>query len=178
MRHRLIALPLAVLASLILATVALAGGWAHVTVDNAPVDPPAGGGTPIELSVLQHGVTPVSWPGVTVVATDATSGTVVRAQAQAKGPEGSYVATIVFPTAGEWTLTFESAELEMAGSVAMKVAPAVTATQPGTAAATASALDVMPVLLLLFAAIVALAIGGLVVKGRRVLGETRVPVRN
>ena len=54
-----------------------------------------------------------SWPNLTVVATDTATGTVVRTEAQAQGPVGTYVATIVFPTAGDWTLTFESTELEM-----------------------------------------------------------------
>ena len=178
MRHRLIALPLAVLATLAFVSVALAGGWAQVTVKDAPVDPPAGGETTINLNVLQHGVTPVSWPGLTVVATDATSGAVVRAEAQAKGPEGSYVATIVFPSAGEWTLTFDSAELEMEGSVAMNVAPAAAAVQPETATPAASTFDAMPLLILLIAAAVALAIAGLIVRSARASRHTRVLVRN
>ena len=182
MRHRFIALPLAALASLALATVALAGGWAQVTVEDMPTDPPAGGGTPIELSVFQHGVTPVSWPHLTVVATDATSGTVVRTNAQAKGPEGSYVATINFPSAGEWNLTFDSPELEMSGSAAINVAPAVVAVQPPAAAAAsagpaASTFDATPLLLLLVAALAVLAISGLALKARRAVDETRVSVR-
>ena len=176
MRHRFVAPLLAAIASLALASVALAGGWAQVTVKDAPVDPPAGGETTINLDVLQHGVTPVSWPGLTVVGTDATSGAVVRAEAHAKGPEGSYVATIVFPTAGEWTLTFDSAELDMQGSVALSVAPAVAAAGLNAAAPAASTFDAMPLLLLLVAATVALAIAGLVVRNGRA-GATRVSVR-
>ena len=177
MLHRLIALPLAVLASLVLATAAGAGGWAQVTVTNAPTDPPAGGGTPIELSVLQHGVTPVSWPTLTVVATDATSGTVVRADAKAEGAEGTYVASIVFPTAGNWNLTFESAELDMSGSAAVSVAPPGVAAQPAAATTAASNFDAAPLLFLLIAAAVALAIAGFAFKGRRALGTRQVSVR-
>jgi hypothetical protein len=179
MRHRFIALPLAVLASLALASVALAGGWAQVTVKEAPIDPPAGGETTINLNVLQHGVTPVSWPTLNVVATDATSGAVVRAEAQAQGPVGSYVATIVFPRAGDWTLTFDSAELEMEGSVAMSVAaPAVAAAGLAAAAPAASTFDAMPLLLLLVVVAAALAIAGLALRGRAASANTRVPVRN
>ena len=177
MLHRLTALPLAVLASLALASAAFAGGWAQVTVMDAPTDPPAGGGTPIELSVLQHGVTPVSWPTLTVVATDATSGTVVRAEAEAKGAEGSYIATVVFPSAGEWTLTFESAELDMSGSAAVSVAPPMVAAQPVAAATAASNLDAAPLLFLLIAAAVAVAVAGFALKGRRALGTRQVSVR-
>lgn len=176
MLHRLIALSLALLATLALASVAIAGGWAQVTVKEIPTDPPAGGGTPIELSVLQHGVTPVSWPTLTVVATDAASGTVVRTEAKAEGPSGSYLATIVFATAGDWTLTFESAELVMSGSAAISVAPAVAAAQPGTVAP-AAAFDAAPLLLLLIAAAVILAIAGLVSRGRRALGDAGVSIK-
>jgi len=178
MRQPLIALPLAALASLALASVAVAGGWAQVTVTDVPTDPPAGGGTPIELRVLQHGVTPVSWPTLTVVATDATSDAVVRTEAEATGPEGSYVATIVFPSAGEWTLTFESAELEMAGSVAISVAPLIAAVQPGATAPAPSAFDATPLLLVIVAAAIALAIAGLALRSRGVEGDRRVSVKN
>jgi len=178
MGHRFIALPLATLVTLALASVALAGGWAQVTVKDAPIDPPAGGETTINLDVLQHGVTPVSWPHLTVVATDSTSGAVVRTEAQAKGPEGSYVATIVFPRAGEWTLTFDSAELEIAGSVAVDVAPPVVTAQAAVAAPATAAFDVMALLLVLFLATGALAIAGLALRSRGVSTDTQVPVRN
>ncbi len=177
MRHRLVAPPLAALAVLALASVALAGGWAQVIVTDAPVDPPAGEETTVELGVFQHGVTPVSWPGLTVIATDAKSGTVVRAEAVAKGPEGSYVATIVFPTAGEWTLTFDSTELVMGGSGSLTIAPAVNAVQPGAATSTAQAFDVMPLVLVLLAAVVALIITGQVLHSRGASGDTRVSAR-
>lgn len=181
MRHRLIALPLAALASLALASVALGGGWAQVTVQGAPPDPPAGEETTIQLSVLQHGVTPVSWPRLTVVATETGSSAVVSTKAQPKGPEGTYVATILFPSAGEWTLTFVSPDLEMAGSVALNVAPAVAAAPVGVAAEPAAAdpaSDSMPVVLVLLAAVAALAIGGgLLVRGRRTAGESSLSVR-
>ena len=181
MRHASIAIPLAALASLVLAAVALAGGWAQVSGTNVPVDPHAGESSTFELRVLQHGRTPVSWPGLTVVATDATSGAVVRAEAKAVGPEGSYVASIVFPSAGEWTLTFQSAELIMEGSVALQVAPPVAAVPagaetPGEAPVTV-AFDMVPMVLVLLAGAVALAIGGLVLRTRRESADTRVSAR-
>jgi hypothetical protein len=181
MRRRFIALPLAALASLALASVAMAGGWAQVTIKDRPVDPVAGQETTIELNVHQHGITPVSWPTLTVVATDATSGAVIRTEAEAQGPAGSYVATMVFPSAGEWALTFESAELEMAGSFAMNVAPGViaaqAAVQAGAAAPVASTFDVMPLLLLLVAAAIALAIAGVALRSRGAAGGARVSAR-
>jgi hypothetical protein len=179
MRHRFIALPIAAFAILALASLTLGGGWAQVTAKEAPVDPPAGGETTINLSVLQHGVTPVSWPRLTVIATDAISGTVVRTDAKAKGPTGAYVASIIFPSAGEWTLTFDSPELVMEGSIAMNVAPVLAAAQTAVAtSAAASTFDVVPLLLLLLvAAAIALAIAGLVLRNGRESGAKKVLAR-
>ena len=166
MRHRSIALPLAVLALFAVASIAFAGGWAQVNVTNVPADPPPGEETTIQLNVLQHGMTPVSWPGLTVVATDATTGAVVRVAAKASGPEGAYAATLVFPSAGEWRLTFESPNLLMEGSAAIHVAnPA------------AAAFNAMPLLLTMLAAFAVLAIGGLALRGRAASAGSRVSVR-
>jgi hypothetical protein len=169
MRSRSIAPLLAVLAMLALTSVAIAGGWAQVTAKALPVDPPAGEETTIELNMLQHGVTPVSWPRLTVVATDAASGAVVRAEAQATGPEGSYVAKITFPSAGQWTLSYESVDLVMEGSTPIRIAGSVAAA-PGSTPAEAPASQAFDVLPLLFAALAVvglLAIGsGLVLRSR------------
>ena len=190
MLRRFIAFPLAALASLALASVAMAGGWAQVTVKDTPVDPPAGGGTPIEMSVLQHGVTPVSWPHLSVIATDEASGAMFKTDAQAKGPEGTYVATIVFPKAGDWTLSFDSPELEMSGTAAINVIPAVVAApvvqappvvaapQPGAATPATPALDPVALLgVLILASLMVAFAATLFFKGRRALGETRATVR-
>ena len=177
MRHRSIALSLALLATFAVASVAASGGWAQVSATNVPVDPPAGEETTIGLNVLQHGVTPVSWPGLTVVATDATSGAVIRAAATASGPEGSYVATLVFPSAGEWTLTFESTNLIMEGTAAMHVAAAPAAPATGAAPAAAAAIDVLPLLLALLAGFAALAIGVVVLRNRGAAAGGSVSVR-
>jgi hypothetical protein len=174
MRHRSIALPIAVLAAFSLASIVVAGGWAQVAARNVPVDPPAGQETTIEISVLQHGVTPVSWPGLTVVATDAASGTVIRTEARATGPEGSYLATLVFPTEGAWNLTFESTDLVMEGSAAVRVAPPVAAA-PTTGVV--PAFDVMPLALALIAALAILAIGGVALRNRGAAAANRVSVR-
>jgi hypothetical protein len=173
MRHRSIALPVAVLAVFAVASIAAAGGWAQVTATNVPVDPPPGEETTIQLNVLQHGVTPVSWPGLTVVATDHTSGAVFRTAATATGPEGSYVATLVFPSAGDWTLTFESTDLVMEGTAAMHVAPAAAAPATGTA----PAFDVLPLLLALLGVGAILVITGVALRIREAAAGARASVR-
>ena len=186
MRHRTIALPLALLASLALASVAVAGGWAQVTARTVPVDPPAGEPTTIELGVSQHGMTPVSWPDLTVIATNESTGDTFRTKAQAKGPTGSYVATLTFPSAGEWTLTFESTDLIMEGwtrlqvepsGVAAPAAPAGAGAQnPNTAPASPST-DVMLVVLVLFVLAVGLGVAALGLRSRNTSGDAPVSVR-
>jgi hypothetical protein len=169
MRHRLFAPLLAVLAVLALGSVAFAGGWAQVTAKAVPVDPPAGEETTIELNVLQHGVTPVSWPRLTVIARDSVSGAVVRAEAQATGPEGSYVARITFPSAGQWTLSYESDDLVMEGRTPIRITAPVAAA-PGSTPAEAPAnpgFDVLPLVFAALAVVALLAIGsGLALRGR------------
>jgi hypothetical protein len=173
MLRRFLPLPLAVLAALALASTAVAGGWAQVTVPNLPTDPPAGGETIIDLTVLQHGATPVSWPRLTVVATDA-SGAAIAAQAKASGPDGHYTATLTFPSAGEWTLSFLSPDLIMDGSATLNVAEAIVVAP----AAATPALDWMPWALLLLVGAIAIASIAAFLRARDGLGAGRVPVRN
>jgi hypothetical protein len=195
MRHRFLALPLAGLAVLTIVSAVMAGGWADVSVSNSPTDPSSGGGgTPIELRVLQHGVTPVSWPNLSVIATDA-AGDIFRTKATAKGPAGTYVATLVFPKAGDWTLTFDSPELIMGGAVTMSVAPGVVAAPPvaqppvvepvaqpaavtPTPAPAPASFDAMLVAVPLIAAIVVLAGLGLLMRRSGASAASRVTLRN
>src|SRR5262245_6529786 len=192
MRHRLIALPLAAFASLAIASVAVAGGWAEVSGTTIPTDPPAGQGTTIELRMLQHGVTPVSWPRLSVIATS-DSGETFQTTAQPKGPEGTYVATINFPSEGEWTLSFESKDLIMEGAVTMNVAapiavappaaPAQPVVQPVTqpvvepAPAATQTFDLMPLALLLVAGAVLIALAAAIARNRSGSADTQVSVR-
>jgi hypothetical protein len=180
MLRRLLPLPLAGLACLALASAALAGGWAQVTVPNLPTDPPAGEETTIELNVLQHGVTAVSWPQITVIATNEATDEVTAAQATASGPEGHYTETLTFPSEGEWTLSFVSPELVMDGTTTLSVGPAIVAAAPAAAAASAS-YDLLPLALVLIVALfAAIAIAAVVMRSRdgaRAARATRVTAR-
>lgn len=163
MRRRFAPILLMLLGSLALATGALAGAWAQVTLTDPPaVDPPAGTETPIGLNVMQHGRTAVSWPNLTVVATDSDSGAVVRVKALAEGPVGSYIARIVFPTAGDWTLTFESNDLGMEGTAVLQVTPASAIAPSPTPAP-----DLAPFGLVAALGVALLVGGGLALRGRR-----------
>ena len=180
MRHRSLissmAALFAVLALLVAASTTLAGGWAQVSAKNVPVDPPSGEETTISLTMLQHGVTPVSWPKLTVIATDKVSGAVVAAQAAATGPEGSYVVKITFPSAGQWTLSYSSPDLIMEGTAVVSVAASVAApanTTPATQATQAAAFDVMPLIAVL-SLLVVLGVAWLALRGRGAPVDPRV----
>ena len=135
MRHPRIATLAALLGGLVLATATLAGGGAQVTLTDVPHDPPAGTGVLVGFEVMQHGETPVSWPKVTVIATNTSTGDIVRTAATAQGPVGAYVATITFPVEGAWVIAFDSADLIMSGTGSLDVAPAATASAASTPAA-------------------------------------------
>ena len=122
---RLPAITASAVAILLLATVVAAGGWASVTVTDPPTGVAAGGASTLELVVRQHGVTPVSWPRLFVVATS-PAGDVVRVPATpTKGSEGNYTAVLTLPAAGSWALSFNSVDLVMQGSATLEVGPAI-----------------------------------------------------
>ena len=71
MHHRAATAAVSALAlTLILATSALAGGWAQAIMDSPP-DDPGGANQPVTIgfTLLQHGVTPVDWGTAKVVLT-------------------------------------------------------------------------------------------------------------
>jgi hypothetical protein len=141
--RRLFAIPFAVSASLVLATAVLAGGWASVAISDPPADPTAGGETVIDLTVLQHGVTPINWIGLTVVATNGATGETVSATAQPIR-QGEYQARLTFPSAGDWSLAFTSGDLMVEGTGALAIAVGAPAPIAGVASgATSSALAIV-----------------------------------
>ncbi len=181
MRKRaLLTVPLALLAVLVFAGAALAGGWASVTMADPPSDIPPGEETSVELTVLQHGKTPVDWPKITVVATNADSGAVVRSEAHpVSGKLGRYAVALTFPTAGEWEITYQSRELVMDGTASLNViaatavaAPAIPATTTTVATSPAAGQSnslLLPALfsILALSALSAVAIFGVVLFRRR-----------
>lgn len=88
-----------------LATPALAGGWAVVTLDRLPQGVKAGEEVMIGFTVRQHGLSLVSdlEPPPTIDAANRATGETVRSVAEADGGEGHYTARLVLPSGGEWT---------------------------------------------------------------------------
>src|SRR5688572_23453128 len=124
--------------SLVLAPPAAAGGAATVSVVGPATAPVAGVPWPLELEVLQHGVTPIDWERVSLVARDLASGLVTSANGRADGKVGRYVADVVFPEAGEWTLEFGLHQLLVVPTDSTTVS---VGTSPGPDAATTATVD-------------------------------------
>jgi len=98
-RRVLIALPLALV--LLIAPAAYAGGWATVGLSSTPAGTEPGTPWPVEITVLQHGVTPLEGvePAVIISRGDARK----TFAATPTGKPGVYRAEVVFPTAGRWS---------------------------------------------------------------------------
>ena len=87
---------------LITISIAAAGGWAVITIDELPAEITAGRAFSIGFTVRQHGQTLRSdlQPIVRFMRSDAKESFEVTAQRQ--GDEGHYTAEIEFPGAGQW----------------------------------------------------------------------------
>jgi hypothetical protein len=109
-RHHLILV--AVVAALVFASTAFAGGWATVKLSSLPKGVSAGEPWVVNITVLQHGLAtqPLCCvkPTVTIRkvvglrSTSASSPTLKVFQARPTGRTGVYRARVVFPTAGTW----------------------------------------------------------------------------
>lgn len=94
---------LALVAAAVLVPAASAGGWATVGLSSLPPDDLKAGGTwSFDLTVLQHGVTPLEnvQPTITLVGDDGTlAGTFAATPTQ---KPGVYHAEVRFPATGTW----------------------------------------------------------------------------
>src|SRR5215207_4895752 len=86
---------------LLIAPAAHAGGWATVGLSSTPAGTEPGTPWPVEITVLQHGVTPLEGvePAVIITSGDARE----TFAATPTGKPGVYRAEVVFPTAGRWS---------------------------------------------------------------------------
>ncbi|HEY7731021.1 MAG TPA: hypothetical protein VH950_08985 [Gaiellaceae bacterium] len=80
---------------------ALAGGFATVQLSTLPAGTPPGGTWSPELTVLQHGVTPLDGLAPTVRLYD-SAGAATEFDAIPTGQPGVYTADVVFPAEGTW----------------------------------------------------------------------------
>jgi hypothetical protein len=86
---------------------AAAGGWATVGFAPLPDGTEPGGPWNPEITILQHGRTPLDGLSPTVTISE-DGGTVQEFAATATGESGVYEADVVFPTAGSWNIVIDS----------------------------------------------------------------------
>lgn len=90
-----------------IATVAYAGGWAVITVEDLPDYAVTGKPISLTFAVRQHGHTLLDGLKPTVRAT-ASRGLEVNASATSGANKGEYSALLTLPQPGEWTITITS----------------------------------------------------------------------
>jgi hypothetical protein len=132
MRRRItLAMTLGLAMALAAVAPALAGGWADAALDPAPPRDD-GGTTVIGFTLLQHGLTPVDWGNVMVVARNEATGKSVQGEAKSDG--GSHwTARLALPSDGSWSLTVRHGELEVTAAQPLSVS---VGSMPAAAAAT------------------------------------------
>ena len=79
-----------------------AGGWATAGLAPPPDDIAAGQTWAADVTILQHGRTPLEGVEPAVIVTDAGSGKALRFPAEPTGKPGVYRAEVTFPSGGEW----------------------------------------------------------------------------
>jgi hypothetical protein len=92
---------------LLLAVVAIAGGWAIITLNEFPDYAVAGKPLDLTFSVRQHGVTLLPGLQPKVQATT-TSGLQAKASVKPTANRGEYTTALTLPQPGEWTITISS----------------------------------------------------------------------
>jgi hypothetical protein len=129
----------AALVALVCASTALAGGWATVKLSSVPKGVTAGEPWVVNITVLQHGRTPLCClkPAVTIrkvtnvrpMSANAQSARVTRTfVARSTNRTGVYRARVVFPSAGRWRYEVYDAFTVYGGArthrfAAVKIAP-------------------------------------------------------
>jgi cytochrome c553 len=98
---------LVVAALLTVVTVAFAGGWAIITLNDFPEYAVAGAPLNLTFTVRQHGLTLLSGLKPQVRATTA-GGLVAKAHAAAGAAPGEYTTVLTLPQSGNWTITIAS----------------------------------------------------------------------
>lgn len=102
MRKLIIGVGLA--AMLAFAATAAAGGWATVQLSSLPEDEAQAGATwEPNITVLQHGRTPLAGAKPAVTIRNRDSGEVKRFAARPTGRTGVYAVSVTFPSAGTWS---------------------------------------------------------------------------
>jgi hypothetical protein len=177
MRTRL-AIVAAVAGALIAPASATAGGWATVGLDPLPDGVGPGKTWEVELTVLQHGRTPLEDVRPRVIITRAGDRDVFPALATSE--PGVYRAKVVFPSAGTWryavddgftqTHTFPPVRVREGGTgkePAEAVAAAKTRPSGGSGDDSGGGSDLLPAVAIAAVAALAVAFGAALLRRRR-----------
>jgi hypothetical protein len=100
-RRSLLPIPLALLLALVAAPPALGGGFATAGVSSTPDGLAPGEPWQVDITVLQHGRTPLD--GLTPAVRIRSGETTREFTAEPAGRPGVYHAEVVFPAAGRWS---------------------------------------------------------------------------
>ena len=158
MRRCLLILPLLLL--LTAPAVAHAGGFATTGLSSTPDGLRAGEPWKVELTILQHGRTPLDGVEPSITLTNGATGKTEYVAAKPTGRPGVYEARAVFPDAGRWTYAVDY------GFSRVHDYPAVTIGGAASAPAAAGG-DGFPWSALLVALLAGLAAAGLTTVLRR-----------
>jgi hypothetical protein len=177
MRTRL-AIVAAVAGALIAPASATAGGWATVGLDPMPDGVGVGKVWGVELTILQHGRTPLENVQPRVIITRAGDRDVFPARATSE--PGVYRAEVVFPSTGTWryavddgftqTHTFPPVRVGEGGSgkePAVAVAAATTRASGGSGDDSGGDSDLLPAVAIAAVAALAVAFGAALLRRRR-----------
>jgi hypothetical protein len=103
MRRITLVAALALAAALTAPATSLAGGFATVGLSSLPDDARPGEAWVVDMTVLQHGRTPLDGVQPAMIIEPAGTGTATRFDAKPTGKPGVHRAHVVFPSAGEWS---------------------------------------------------------------------------
>lgn len=93
-------------------SVAFAGGWAVITLDELPVQVVAEKPVTIGFVVRQHGQTPMGRLTPQIKATHEETGESFTTSAKAQGKVGHYTAALTFPQPGIWNWTINAFSID------------------------------------------------------------------
>ncbi len=103
MRRITLVAALALAAALTAPATSLAGGYATVGLSSLPDEARPGEAWVVDMTVLQHGRTPLDGVQPAMIIDPAGTGIPTRFDAKPTGKPGVYRARVVFPSAGEWS---------------------------------------------------------------------------
>jgi hypothetical protein len=140
----------ALAAALLAPATALAGGWATVGLSSLPDGTRPGEEWVVDLTVLQHGRTPLEGVQPRVLLKGENGGAEEAFAAEPTGRAGVYRARVVFPSSGEWIYSVDDdfSQVHHLGSVrvgaggAQAAAAAAAAAAPGDGVTPAGALGI------------------------------------